>query len=566
MEKEPEQVELSPQEIEALHERIKHFTVTKEDMAMFGKVLDFFVWMQIKLQKCQLTINKLKKIIFGSTEKSNRSRPKQKDKIPNQNIPNISVPEVPCTVSEDIPSNDRNDERAQTEDPLPFEPKKGHGRIGADEYHPDEIIRVVQHTSLKPGEACPTECGGKLYRVNEKPGGIIRIKGRSCAHVVRYEFEKLRCALCGASFAADPPKDFPPKKYDAYFIADLVIQKYFMASPFYCQEQYQRLFGFRLPDSTQWGLVESAADSAYPAVLKVLEQMAANSTHMNHDDTKVKVLDIMRRNKLEPEKIRKGTFTTCIFAQSSDYKICLYYSGTKHSGENVSRILELRDKSLPPIIRMCDALSANVPAGLKTVLCHCLTHGRRKFTDIENFFPEECNYVIERLALIYKYDDEAKEKNMTAEERLAHHKTYSTPVMEVLKTWMQTQFDERNVEPNSALGCAIRYMQKHWEELTRFLSVSGAHIDNNLVERALKLAIRTRKNAMFHKSLHGAFVASLFLSLIATCELARKNPRNYLIALQENKSAVFKSPHLWLPWNYETTLSDTEKIASQKAA
>jgi len=564
MAKEPEQIELSPQEIESLHERIKNFTVTKEDMVMFGKVLDFFVWMQIKLQKCQLTINKLKKIIFGSTEKSNRSRSAQNGQAPDQNLPNTSVPEAPYTASEEAPSNDAKNESAQTENSPPSKPK-GHGRIGADEYHPDEIIRV-QHTSLKPGDACPTECGGKLYRVNEKkPGGIIRVKGQPCAHVVRYEFEKLRCTLCGDVFTAPPPEDFPLEKYDPYFKANLVIQKYFMASPFYRQEQYHRLLGVPFPDSTQWDLVESVANCAYP-VLNVLEQLAANGTHINHDDTRVKILDIMQANKLEPEKKRKGTFTTCIFAQSGAYKICLYYSGITHGGENVSKVLEQRDKNLSPIIRMCDALSANVPATLKTILCHCLVHGRRKFTDIEAFFPDECQYVIEQLALVYKYDDEAKEKNMTANERLVHHQAYSAPVMEALKEWMQTQFDERKVEPNSALGAAIRYMQNHWTELTMFLVVSGAHIDNNIVERALKLAIRIRKNAMFHKTLHGAFVASLFLSLIATCELAGKNPINYLIALQEHKPDVFKRPDLWLPWNYEATLSDTEKIAKLKVA
>ena len=45
MAKEPEQIELSPREIESLHERIKDFTVTKEDMVIFGKALDFFIWM-----------------------------------------------------------------------------------------------------------------------------------------------------------------------------------------------------------------------------------------------------------------------------------------------------------------------------------------------------------------------------------------------------------------------------------------------------------------------------------------------------------------------------------------
>lgn len=150
---------------------------------------------------------------------------------------------------------------------------------------------------------------------------------------------------------------------------------------------------------------------------------------------------------------------------------------------------------------------------------------------------------------------------MTVEERLVHHQKWSAPVMEALKIWMQSQCDDRKVEPNSALGGATSYMQKHWAELTRFLTICGAYIDNNLVERALKLAIRTRKNAMFHKSLHGAFVAGLLLSLIATCELVGKNPVHYLITLQEHKSDVFKHPDLWLPWNYESTLMALQNTA-----
>lgn len=562
MAKEPEQIELTPQEIEAIHGRIKNFALTKEDMLLFGKVLHFFVWIQSKLQRSQMTINKLKKIIFGSnTEKGDRSRPAKK-----HHGPASSLPVENTSLEGAAPDTEKPIENLSLSNITPFsrQPKvKGHGRIGADNYISDEVISVI-HQELRPGDLCPTACGGRLYKL-KNPGAVIRVKGQSCAHIIRYEFERLRCSLCGEVFRADPPADFPLEKYDAYFKADLVLQKYFMASPFYRHERYQQLLGFPLKDSTQWDLVESVADCAYP-VLPVLEQLAANGTHLNHDDTRVKILDIMRANKLDPDKQRKGTFTTCIFAQSGEHKICLYYSGTKHGGENVAQVLEKRDKNLPHILRMCDALSANVPAALKTMLCHCLVHGRRKFTDIESFFPDECGHVIDQLALVYKYDAEAKEKNMTAEERLAHHQKWSLPVMEALKAWMQAQFDEHKVEPNSALGGAIRYMQKHWAELTRFLSVSGAHIDNNLVERALKLAIRTRKNAMFHKSTHGAFIAGLFLGLIATCELARKNPRRYLIALQEHKSDVFKHPDLWLPWNYEATIIASQNTASKFAS
>lgn len=559
-EKQPEKIELTDDEAASLRERIRNKKITDEDLVVFDQALSFMLWLQLQLERFKITTNKLRQIIFGSkTEKSKHSK---KENLSSDKNISDSTSQEDAGLSETSPNESQLKNTVEPSQSRKTNPKaKGHGRIGADEYEPDEIIRV-KHSLLKAGDACPNKCGGKLYHPNDNdPGGIIRIKGQSCAHVVRYEFDKLRCALCGEVFTAEAPPDFPLQKYDAYFKANLVLQKYFMASPFYRQEQFQKLLGIPLPDSTQWDLIESVADCAYP-VLNVLEQMAANGTHINHDDTKVKILEIMRANKLEPDKKRKGMFTTCIFAQSGEYKICLYYSSAKHGGENVSAILERRDKSLQPIIRMCDALSANTPSALKTILCHCLTHGRRKFTDIEAFFPTECTYIIEQLALVYKHDAEAKEQNMTAYERLTHHQTYSAPVMNSLKTWMQKQFDDRNVEPNSALGDAIRYMQKHWVELTKFLSVSGAHLDNNLVERALKLAIRTRKNAMFHKSLHGAFVASLLLSLIATCELAGANPIHYLIALQEHKSDVFQHPDLWLPWNYESTLTLSQKIAA----
>ena len=57
-----------------------------------------------------------------------------------------------------------------------------------------------------------------------------------------------------------------------------------------------------------------------------------------------------------------------------------------------------------------------------------------------------------------------------------------------------------------------------------------------------------------------AYVAALLLSLIATCIANDKNPEHYLTALQKNRSAVFKAPSEWLPWNYESTLHDTERI------
>jgi transposase IS66 family protein len=38
----------------------------------------------------------------------------------------------------------------------------------------------------------------------------------------------------------------------------------------------------------------------------------------------------------------------------------------------------------------------------------------------------------------------------------------------------------------------MRYLLRHWPKLTRFLEVAGVPIDNNMCERALKMAIRNR--------------------------------------------------------------------------
>jgi transposase len=61
-----------------------------------------------------------------------------------------------------------------------------------------------------------------------------------------------------------------------------------------------------------------------------------------------------------------------------------------------------------------------------------------------------------------------------------------------LHDWMKAQLSEHRTEPNSGLGKAISYLLKHWTKLTLFLRQTGAPLDNNVVERALKKAILHR--------------------------------------------------------------------------
>ena len=166
--------------------------------------------------------------------------------------------------------------------------------------------------------------------------------------------------------------------------------------------------------------------------------------------------------------------------------------------------------------------------------------------------------MLEELKKVYKNDALAKQQELTPDERLAFHQKRSKPIMDKLSQWFNAQFEDKKVEPNSGLGKAIKYMQKHWKELTLFLREPGAPLDNNLCEQALKKAILHRKNSLFYKTKHGAYVGDLFMSLIHTCTLCKVNPFDYLTELQKHSSALFENSAQWLPWNYKDALGSVQ--------
>jgi hypothetical protein len=69
------------------------------------------------------------------------------------------------------------------------------------------------------------------------------------------------------------------------------------------------------------------------------------------------------------------------------------------------------------------------------------------------------------------------------------------------------------------------------------------------------MAILNRKNALFYKTLKGAQVGDLFMSLIHFCELNGDNPFDYLTELQRHSVELAASPVDWMPWNYRGTMA-----------
>jgi transposase len=545
----PEIVEVDNTHLEEVLRRVEQ-ALDEKDTKLIRAVFASYVYVADLVEDKNTSIRRLRKLFFGArTEKTEAVVGRSAEK-PD------AAPQDGAAADTEVAAGGPDPGESNEAEPA----SQGHGRNGADAYRGAERIDVP-HPSLSAGDPCPS-CGeGIVY--DKTPGVVVRIIGQPPLAAKVYRLQKLRCHLCGKVFTAPAPEEAGSRKYDATAGSMIGLLKYGSGLPFNRLEGLQGHLEIPLPASTQWDIVQAVAANLAPAFAELIRQGAQGDV-LHNDDTTVKILELMGqgRSKIlagtEGEGTdadrRTGLFTSGVVALRDGHRVALFFSGRRHAGENLAQVLKLRAAELPPPIQMCDALSRNLPGELQTIVAHCLAHARRQFVDVYDRFPEQCRYLLEALAVVYRNDAFARERRLSPEARLQWHQQESRPTMQQLHDWLTLQLDEKLTEPNSALGSAIRYMLKHWEELTLFLRQAGAPLDNNLCERALKKAILHRKNALFYKTQNGARVGDLFMSLIYTCQLNRANPFDYLTQLQRHADRVAAVPQFWMPWNYRDAL------------
>ena len=514
--------------------------MSPDDHAKLKAALDTLAFLTAELQTKQTSLDRLRRLLFGATTEKTRAL-----------VGPGAAPGAPGSSG-----------RASVEGGPAAAPPPGHGRTGAAAYTGADTVKVP-HPARRRGDHCPGCPKGKIYPLAE-PATLVRITGMAPLGATVYACDRWRWHLCGEVFTAPAPDGVGDAKYDATATTMVGLLKYGCGLPFHRIETLQRAMRIPLPAATQWELVRDALPPLVPAWDELLRHAAQGEVVYN-DDTTMKVLALTAEQRRaaaadEETDARTGVFTSGIVATRAGHRIALFFTGRPHAGENLAAVLAQRAADLAPPIQMCDALATNTAGAFDTLLASCLAHARRRFVDVVDHFPTEVQHVLETLREVYRTD--ALARAVSAADRLDLHQTASGPLMAGLEAWLRQQRDDHLVEPNSGLGAAIAYMLKHWATLTLFLRVPGAPLDNNLCERALKKVILHRKNALFYKSLAGARVGDVFMSLIHTAELNGIAPFAYLVALQRHQQDVALDPSEWLPWNYEATLTELRARAS----
>ena len=336
---------------------------------------------------------------------------------------------------------------------------------------------------------------------------------------------------------------------------------------------FQRMTGQNLSASQIWEKIVLPASKILKPIYDQFVKKAADAPLIYTDDTNLTILSFEKENEENRKKERKkgkkknpedrvSTYSSGFVAPLSEGgEVVLYFHGRKYAGENLADLLGIRQEESIQI-QMKDGSTMNAPPGFEVVEAFCNSHSLRKFKDSLDPYPKEGNYILKRYSAVFKWDAYCREEQLDAETRLKIHREQSLPLMEEIRNFSKRLLDEHKVEPNSGFGKAINYLFKHYDGLIAFCRYLGAPLENNTSERAIKLLIRRRKNSLFFKTEFGAEVGEIVQSVLYTAaRYDQDNVYRYLIAIFENEESVHRSPECWMPWNYQSILSEIKEEA-----
>ena len=513
--------------LEALIERVSeakenNLALSSEDYQLLLDALLTLATTQTRLANHDVTVHKLRKLL--GIEKSSEK--------------------LSSVLNKAKTSSGKKNKKPKKKDDDGFTPVK-----------PTVIVHPLPE--MNKGDICPECLTGKVYKT--EPGSLLRITGQSPFKSEQHVLERLRCNTCGAYFTAPLPEDVltdgtSAQKYGYSARSLMAIYKYFAGLPFYRQSSIQKLLGVKITASTVFDQVELVCNDIYP-VYQLLFNLASDAKHYYLDDTTNRILDAKpiekKARNSDKMRTRTGVYTSGVIATLTDNRdIVLFETNIGHAGEFIDSILHKRRQSCAKPLIMSDALASNRPTVREAITSLCNSHARRQFVDVINHFPEEVEHVLNRYGEIWVNDEHTKAEKLTPSARLIYHQQHSMPIMEEIKLWGETHFANETVEENSGLGKAIRYFIKHYDGLSYFGKSEGVKIDNNRIEAMLKIIVRDRKNAMFHKTTLGATIGDVITSTIATASEAGINVFDYFTTLQREKEQVKAQPEHYLPWNY----------------
>lgn len=390
-------------------------------------------------------------------------------------------------------------------------PRKGHGP------RQQTLPLVEEKHELPADKRVCDQCGGALTEMGQSEDSeeIDVIERRFI--IRKHRRLKYRCS-CNACIktAPAPLKLVSGGRYSIAFAVECAVQKYAYHMPLARMARQMGHEGLEIDSQTLWDQIEQLG-AVLSRVPKQIRGHVLSHSVVGVDETTWPMMS--DKGRVEGES--KSWYAWAIATPDA-----VHYSIAPGRSTEVAETVLTGYNA----VVMADGYDvyetlAKRRGGNFTV-AHCWAHVRRKFVEIEKFFPERCAEIVALIGELYAI--EKKAGSGPPDERIERlrelRNTESRDVVRRIQSWAIGT----GALPQGGLGRALAYMGECWKGLVRFLDDPHIPLDNNATERALRGPVVGRKNHYGSRSKRGTEIAALFYTLVESAKLNGVDPRKYL--------------------------------------
>jgi transposase len=433
-------------------------------------------------------LEKLKRMIYGA--KSERFIPSGISQLSLDLGQGVQPPVVPTT--EEITYT-----RQKTDE------KKGHARMELPGNLTREVVVIEPVEDVSGG----VKIGEVITEVLDyKPGKLF---------VTRYVRSKYALPDDqGIVIGQLPSLPIPRGNVGSGLLAQLAISKFVDHLPFYRQVQMFKRMGVVLAESTINDWFRAGCDLLEP-LYDCLKKKILQGDYLMADETPISVL-----TEDKPGATHKG-YHWVYYSPVERLVLFDYQKGRGRNGPT-ELLREYKGALQVDGYQAYDAFENQQDV----ILLACMAHVRRKFDEALKNDRSRAAYALETIQKLYAVERQAREQNMSPEEREVLRTEKAVTVLEELHKWLNDQLTQ--VLPKSAIGIAIAYSLHLWPRLIRYLDNGRYEIDNNLIENSIRPVALGRKNYLFAGSHEGAQRAAMMYSFLGTCKINDVEPFAWL--------------------------------------
>jgi transposase len=385
----------------------------------------------------------------------------------------------------------------------------------------------VEYDLADDQKACPC-CSNRMHRMGELVIEQLHIEVK--ATVLQNARAKYACRHCDRTgistpvvIAPMPAQPLPGSIATASTLAFALVHKYVDGTPLYRLAKAFERAGVPVSRGALGHWVIGSSEKHLYRIYDALKLRLQSQTLIHGDETTVQVLK---------EEGKDPTSTSYMWAyrsgEDSEQPIVLFDYQPGRGQEHPQAFLgDYRG------ILMSDGYSAwRTLKGATHV--GCMAHARRRFVDALKARKKPGGPPAQALKFfdqLYRIERQVRDEKPEDDETRDHyirrfrHK-HSAPVLNALKAWLDAIAPK--VVPDTKLGDAVSYTLNQWDYLTRYTEDGRMPIDNNLLERDIRIFACGRKSWLFSDTVEGARASAVIYSLMLTCRACRVEPFAWL--------------------------------------